>query len=239
MLFWLLLDALGLLRATWWPAANEVFSAARSMQPPLAKQAAMTLGLIVSGFLTGIILSWALGCAMLLSRTAATLIGPITDVLRGVPPVCFIPFFILWFGFAPTGKVALIAVNVLLVVYPVFVAHFRSLDRTYEEVWASFGRSNAAFVIGDGIRATATAMIPTYRFALSFAVMLAIIAEAMGATAGLGHVITVALSTFSLGSLVAASIAAAALAAILDVLLVLTCRFLFPWVRWGDASQLS
>lgn len=111
-------------------------------------------------------------------------------------------------------------------------------EPTYREIWASFGRTKARFVLGDGVRATASAMIPTYRFALSFAVMLAIIAESMGATAGLGHVITVALSTFSLGSLVAASIAAAALAAILDVLLVLSCRFLFPWVGLSESSSL-
>jgi ABC-type nitrate/sulfonate/bicarbonate transport system permease component len=93
---------------------------------------------VVLGFLLGIILAWGLSASYLLSRTLASLLGPITDLLRGIPPACIIPFFILWFGFEPSGKLLLIAINVVLIVYPALVAQFKNAVRDYSSVCAAW-----------------------------------------------------------------------------------------------------
>jgi ABC-type nitrate/sulfonate/bicarbonate transport system permease component len=231
---WSALAQIGALTSLFFPSPAEVWQAAQRLSPSIQLQMASTAGLVVLGYFAGLAVAGALSAAFLLSRTVASIIGPITDILRGVPPVCLIPFFILWFGFQPSGKISLVALNVTLIVYPALVAQFESSIREYAAIWRSLGRKRWELVIFDGLRSSAMSMLPTYRFGLAFSVMLAVISEAMGATQGLGHIITVSLSTFSLAGVVAASLAAAVLAASLDLLLVLALRALFPWLATSE-----
>jgi NitT/TauT family transport system permease protein/taurine transport system permease protein len=234
---WYMLGMLGLLSNVRFPTIMAVVDAAVIMQPPLTEHIQATSTLVFLGFVLGVLAAWLVAGVVLLSDFSRPMILALTNVLRGVPPVCLIPFFILWFGFEPSGKLILIALNVALVVYPTLVSHFQSIDINYKEAWSCFGRSSARFVIREGISATAASMLPTYRFALSFAVMLAIIAESMGSTLGLGHLISVALSTFALGSVVAASLAAAIVAAFFDLILMMTFRIAFPWTASQNESE--
>jgi ABC-type nitrate/sulfonate/bicarbonate transport system permease component len=243
--------ALGMLCAGWalagyghalkWafiPSIGEVVEVAARLQPSLLKQIAATTSLVAVGFLSGLIAAWAIAYLSLTSGRFEQWSRPVFDLLKGVPPVCFVPFFILWFGFEPTGKIILIVINVAMLVYPVIVSQFRALNRQYWEVWRGTGKSYDEFVRLEVVPATVEATLPTLRFSLSFAVMMALIAEVMGATVGLGHVMSVALNTFSLAAIIVAAGSAAGIAVVLDIVLVCVVKLYAPWLE-GDGQIIN
>jgi hypothetical protein len=65
---------------------------------PLWLDALTSLRRILIGFTTGTALGVALGTAMSASRFVRYLVDPVIEVLRPLPPLAFIPLFIIWLG---------------------------------------------------------------------------------------------------------------------------------------------
>lgn len=229
LLLWSSLSGLGFLSSTFIPGPVAVFEVLKALSPPLHVHFVSTLALVLAGGLLGLVCSWLLTYVILVTPAIERIVMPVFDLLRGVPPICFIPFFILWFGFQPSGKIVLVALNMVLILLPTAIALYRSLSPEHLALWNSTGRTEVSFVLSEALPAITIQLLPTLRFSFSFAVMIAIVAEAMGSVTGLGHLISVSLSTFSLPGVVLVSLAAALMAAIIDVTLCWVVRFLAPW----------
>ena len=226
---WFAADHFGILVGTYFPGPKSVLRAVTDIQPSLWIQAISTVALVIIGFVTGVLIAWFVASLMLTSKSVESVTRPFLALLTGVPPVCYIPFFILWFGFDPSGKIILIALNVVLATVPQMVQVVRSISPDVLLAWKAAGRSWSDFVFFHALQAIAHALLPTLRFTLGFCMIVAIVAESMGSVLGLGHIISVALSTFSLASVVAVAIFAAVAAWLLDLVL-LTVFYLL--VRW-------
>ena len=58
----------------------------------------VSLKRILIGFVIGVVAGVAIGAAMFSSRTVRHLVDPVVEVIRPLPPLAFIPLFIVWFG---------------------------------------------------------------------------------------------------------------------------------------------
>jgi len=89
---------------------------------------------IAKGFCIGCSLGFLLGAAMGVSQTAERLFAPLTNALRQVPIIGWIPLIIVWCGIADLSKIAFIAIGAFFpMVFNTFEG-IRSVPRNYLEV---------------------------------------------------------------------------------------------------------
>ena len=98
---------------------------------PLWFDALTSLRRILIGFMAGAAIGIALGAAMSASRIVRHLINPVIEVLRPLPPLAFIPLFIIWLGIGETPKEVLIMIGVVPVMAVTTVA---ALDEVPEDL---------------------------------------------------------------------------------------------------------
>ena len=130
------------------------------------------------------------GAATGYSRLACTYLDPTIQALKAVPSLAWVPLFILWFGIFEASKVTLIAVGVFFPVYLNLMAGIQGVDRKLVEV----GRINNLSRFDLVRRILAPAALPSYftglRAGLALGWMFVIAAELMGASQGLGFLMT-------------------------------------------------
>src|SRR5271165_798151 len=102
-----------------------------SQGKPLWYDAVISLRRIVIGFAIGVVAGVTLGAAMSASRVARHLVDPVIEVLRPLPPLAFIPLFIIWFGIGELPKEVLIVIGVTPIMAITTVA---ALDEVPEDL---------------------------------------------------------------------------------------------------------
>jgi ABC-type nitrate/sulfonate/bicarbonate transport system permease component len=98
---------------------------------PLWYDALTSLRRILTGFAAGTAVGVALGAGMSASRVVRHAIDPVIEVLRPLPPLAFIPLFIIWLGIGEMPKEVLIMIGVIPIMAVTTVA---SLDEVPDDL---------------------------------------------------------------------------------------------------------
>ena len=109
-----------------------------SQGSPLWYDALTSLRRILIGFGVGVMAGVTLGAIMSASRVVRHLIDPVIEVLRPLPPLAFIPLFIIWLGIGELPKVVLIIIGVTPIMA---VASIAALDEVPRTCCCARGRS--------------------------------------------------------------------------------------------------
>ncbi len=172
------------------PSPSQIMAALRGFGPDeLLPELLATLFRIVIGFGCAAILGMLLGSWMALDKRVNAFFYPILGSTYAIPKSAFIPLFILWFGlgFWPIVLVIFIACILPIVVYTFHgvsevprlrIWSAQSFDVTKFDLFWSVIRPNAMPQILVGMR-----------IALGFAFTVAIAAEMVVSTTGLGKLI--------------------------------------------------
>jgi sulfonate transport system permease protein len=151
---------------------------------------AVTVYRLALGFLFGAAAATVLGLLTGAVPLARRLLDPALQALRSVPSLAWVPLFILWFGIYDTSKIILIAVGVFFPVYLNLMAGIAGVDRKLIEV----GRVHDYGLLRQMLRIQLPAALPLYltglRGGLGLGWMFIASAEMMGATNGLGFILT-------------------------------------------------
>lgn len=142
--------------------------------------AGLAIGLVI-----GVIAALAAG----LSRTGETLIDPLMQIKRTIPPLALTPLFIVWFGIGETPKVTLIAFATVFPIYLNLFSGIRGVDTRLIEAARSFGLSDLELIVHVVLPGALPAFLVGLRYALSVAVLVLVVAEQINASAGLGYLI--------------------------------------------------
>jgi NitT/TauT family transport system permease protein/taurine transport system permease protein len=161
-----------------------------SQSPPLWQDLAISLRRILIGFAAGTVLGVAVGAAMFSSRAVRHLVDPVVEIVRPLPPLAFIPLFIVWFGIGELPKEVLIAFGVVPIMT---VASLAALDDVPDDVQfaaRTLGASRAYALWHVQIRAALPGIITGMRIAMGGAWGSIVAAEMLAATSGVGFVIS-------------------------------------------------
>jgi sulfonate transport system permease protein len=155
------------------------------------------------GYALGVVLGVALG--MLIGewrgfRLAAT---PVVESLRFVVPFAWIPLTILWFGTSFTGKVVLVAYAVFFVMVVSTSRAIATVDPTLSRVGVVLGMSRWRLAWTVHLRAAAPTLASAARAAAAIGWIAVVAAEYIGASAGLGLMITNAASSLATAVVIA------------------------------------
>jgi ABC-type nitrate/sulfonate/bicarbonate transport system permease component len=200
--------ALGLVVAVWaavaygnrlWPFVNpvlvptpgEVVAAASNLiaDGSLARHVLVSLGRVAQGFGLAAVSALALGLLVGVWVPLRHILGPVIEFVRPIPPLAFLPMFLVWFGLGETSKVAFIAYTTF---FPMFVGIAASLSRVdvmLLRAAASLGASRWALLRHVALPAALPGIVTALRLGFGLALFVIVGAEFMGADAGLGNLI--------------------------------------------------
>jgi len=184
---------------------------------------------VAAGFLAGAAAATVLGAATGYSRRARAYLDPTIQALKAVPSLAWVPLFILWFGIFEVSKILLIAVGVFFPVYLNLMAGVQAVDRKLVEV----ARVNDLGSFDLVWRILVPATLPSYfiglRAGLALGWMFVIAAELMGASKGLGFLMTDGEMTGRPSVIIGALILFAIAGKVTDALLVALGRRILNW----------
>lgn len=193
-----------------------------------------TLYRVMLGFCFGVGAGTVLGGLTGYSTLARRLLDPALQALRSIPPLAWVPLFILWFGIFETSKVVLIAAGVFFPVYLSLAGAIHNVDRKLVEVGRMYRFSGFELVR----HVLLPAALPTYwislRAGLGLGWMFVVAAELMGASEGLGFLLLDGQMTTRPATIIASIVLFAVIGKTTDSLLALAGRrFLF----WQDSFK--
>ncbi len=215
------------------PAPGAVFSRVVTDAAMLWTHAMVTMTEIVLGFALTIVFAIPLGLLIALSPLAKQILYPPIMLLQLVPKIAVAPLFLVWLGFGIESKVLL---TVLMTFFPLLIASisgFQILDERYLYLTKSMGAStwqtfrylrvpSALPVIFAGVKTSAT-----------IAATAAIVAEFVGANAGLGYVLLRGTSTMDLELTFAVLVVLTIIGIIINYAVEFAEWAMTPWQRAG------
>jgi sulfonate transport system permease protein len=193
-----------------------------------------TLLRVTWGFVIGVVAGTALGALTGTSELAHRVLDPMLQALRNIPSIAWVPLFILWFGIFETSKVLLIAAGVFFPIYLSLSVSIRELDRKLVEVGRIFRLPRAAMIWRVFLPATLPAYFVALRNGLGLGWMFVVAAEFMGASSGLGFLLTDGQMTGDTPVILASIIAFAILGKSTDLAIVSVGRHV---LRWQDSVE--
>ncbi len=148
----------------------------------------------------------------------------VSEFVRPIPPLAFLPMFLVWFGLGETSKVAFIAYTTF---FPMFVGTGASLlrvDVMLLRAAASLGASRRDLLRRVVLPAALPGIVVALRLGFGLAIFVIVGAEFMGADAGLGNLIMEGRVFFNPAQIVMGALLLGALGSLVNALLLMTER---------------
>jgi putative hydroxymethylpyrimidine transport system permease protein len=160
----------------------------------LAEQAVWTASEMVLGLILGLILGAALAVVFAASAGWRRWALPLVIVSQAIPVIAIAPLLVLWLGYGMASKVAMAA---LVIFFPVVSALYDGLRRT-DPGWLDLAQTMDARPRAALLQIRLPAALPAFasgaRIAAAVAPIGAVIGEWVGASAGLGYLMTQSLA---------------------------------------------
>jgi sulfonate transport system permease protein len=183
------------------------------------------------GLALGAGLGLLLGVTVGLFRLGEELLDSSLQMFRTVPYPAIIFLFIIWYGIGETAKVLLIALATLFPMYLNTSNGVRNVDRRVVEAARSFGLRGRRLVQKVVVPLAMPSILTGLRFSAGISVVALVFTETIGASQGIGYLVSQADSLQQIPNLVVCIIIYALLGISADLLVRLLERFSMPWRR--------
>jgi len=161
-------------------------------EPAFWTHVGLTLYRLLAGLLIAVVAGVALGLCARLSKVAAAWLNAAVRLLAPIPKIALYPAFLLVLGFENSSKIALVVVDAL---FPVLMATWAASCAVDKKlIWSAraAGTSRTACLYKVVLPASLPTILAGVRVAGVIACVVVFLAEMIGATDGLGHLLTVA-----------------------------------------------
>ncbi len=175
-----LADPIAMVKSGWVLLTEQGFS----------KDIAFTVWRVLGGFVLAAILAVPLGIAMGAYKPVEAFFEPFVSFARYLPASAFIPLLILWAGIGEAQKLALIFIGSFFQLVLMIALQVGGTRRDLVEAAYTLGASDIGIVRRVLIPAAAPQIAETLRLVLGWAWTYVIVAELIGASEGIGHMIT-------------------------------------------------
>jgi sulfonate transport system permease protein len=156
----------------------------------LWKDLAASIERVAFGFAIALALALAFGTTVGLSPRFERFVDPTLQALRAIPSLAWVPLLLLWLGIGETAKIVLIAIGAFFPIYVNLVSGIRGVDRKLVEVADVFGISGFALARRVVLPAALPSLLVGARIGLTQAWLFLVAAELLGASRGLGFLLT-------------------------------------------------
>jgi len=155
----------------------------------LLKHSSVSLYRLFLGFSTGSLAGLIVGIGVGLLKFLDKLLSPLFQFLAPIPPIVWIPLFIIFFGIGETSKIVLLSVASFFVLFINTVQGIRSVDKKFIDLANVYQKNNFKLIKDILIPSALPNIFVGLRLALGLSWILLIAAEVMASSKGLGWLI--------------------------------------------------
>jgi NitT/TauT family transport system permease protein len=193
------------------------------------KDIGITVWRVVGGFVIATVFAVPLGIAMGAYKPVEAFFEPFVSFARYLPASAFIPLLILWAGIGELQKLLVIFIGsffqiVLMVAVTVGVTRRDLVEAAY-----TLGANARGIVRRVLLPNAAPAIAESLRLVLGWAWTYVIVAELIGASSGIGHMITDSQALLNTGQIIFGIIVIGVIGLISDFAFKRANQRLFPW----------
>lgn len=221
------------------PAPSAIARAIAAAWPMVLNHTLATLGTVLLGFAASIAVSLPMAMAIASSATIAAALYPLLVVTQSIPKVALAPILIVALG---ANEAPRIIVTFLVAFFPLVVASVAGLLAAPPEL-IELGRSCRAGRLQELLRIRLPFAVPFVfgglKVAAALSVVGAVVAEFVGADAGLGYLIQTSMAFFRTPLAFGAVVILAILGILLFQAVALAERLLFPWSSGAERPALT
>ncbi len=216
------------------PAPGDVWLAAEQLWQAdlLLDHIQTSIGRVGQGFAWGAGIAIVIGLAVGLSPLVDALLSPTIQAIRAIPSLAWVPLLILWMGIGDQPKITLVAIGVFFPVFTALVAGIQHIDRKLIEVGQAYGLRGPSLAWNILLPAATPSLLTGLRIGLAQGWLFLVAAELIGASRGLGFLLTDGQNTGRADIIFLSIVLLALLGKGTDVLLGLVER---RALRWSDA----
>jgi NitT/TauT family transport system permease protein len=194
-----------------------------------AKDIGMTVWRVVGGFVLAALVALPLGVAMGAYKPVEAFFEPFVSFARYLPASAFIPLLILWAGIGEAQKLAVIFIGSFFQLVLMIAVTVGSTRRDLVEAAYTLGAGDAGIVRRVLIPAAAPQIAETLRLVLGWAWTYVIVAELIGASSGIGHMITDSQSLLATDQMIFGILTIGVIGLVSDMAFKRLNRSMFAW----------
>jgi ABC-type nitrate/sulfonate/bicarbonate transport system permease component len=199
----------------------------------LPRHVGTSLVRVAEGFGIAAALAIGLGLLAAMCGPVRLVLEPVIEFIRPIPPLAFLPMFLVWFGLGEASKVAFIAYTTFFPMFIAVAAGVLRVDVMLLRAAASLGARRADLIRRVVLPAALPSIIVALRLGFGLALFVIVGAEFMGADAGLGHLIMEGRTFFNPAQIVMGALVLGLLGSLVNALLLAAER---RFLRWRTAA---
>lgn len=189
----------------------------------------ITIWRVVGGFVLAAALALPLGIMMGAYKPVEAFFEPFVSFARYLPASAFIPLLILWAGIGETQKLLVIFIGSFFQLVLMIAVAVGGVRRDLVDAAYTLGSSDRSVVARVLLPNAAPEIAEILRMVLGWAWTYVIVAELIGSSSGIGHMITDSQALLNTGQIIFGIIIIGLIGLISDFLFKAANMRLFPW----------
>jgi len=189
----------------------------------------MTIWRVLAGFILATLIAVPLGIAMGAHKGVEEFLEPFVSFCRYLPASAFIPLLILWAGIGELQKVLVIFIGSVFQIVLMVAVCVGAARRDLVEAAYTLGANPSGIVKRVLIPGAAPEIAEILRLVLGWAWTYVIVAELIGSSSGIGHMITDSQALLNTGQIIFGIIVIGLIGLVSDFAFKALNRRLFAW----------
>jgi len=188
---WAMLSASGWVDPMFLPGPWSVLTRLTSwlLEDDLAGDALISIYRVAAGFALSAALALPLGLLIGAFRPVEALLEPLTDFIRYMPAVAFIPLVMLWLGIGESAKISIIFIGTFFQMVLMVAEDVRRVPSAQVEAAQTMGANRLELIEKVIFQSAKPALLDTLRITMGWAWTYLVVAELVAANSGLGYAI--------------------------------------------------
>ena len=189
----------------------------------------MTIWRVVGGFLLAALVAVPIGVVMGAYKPIEAFLEPFVSFARYLPASAFIPLLILWAGIGELQKLLVIFIGSVFQIVLMVAVTVGGTRRDLVEAAYTLGAGDGGIIRRVLLPSSAPDIAEILRLVLGWAWTYVIVAELIGSSSGIGHMITDSQALLNTGQIIFGIIVIGLIGLVSDFLFKAFNAWLFPW----------
>lgn len=233
LLLWWAYSAAGLANPMFFPGPDAVVKRIGHWwgEEGLLGDIAISVYRVMAGFLASALIALPLGLYIGTYRPVQAFLEPLTDFIRYMPAVAFIPLVMLWVGIDEGSKVLIIFIGTFFQMVLMVAEDVRRVPMAQIEAAQTMGANRSEIIQLVVLRSARPALLDTLRITCGWAWTYLVVAELVAANSGLGYAILRAQRYMQTDKIFAGILLIGVIGLLTDQAFRWLGRVAFPWMK--------
>ncbi len=233
LIAWALLTGSGYVDPVFLPGPLQVLTRLGSwlFEDDLWGDTVISMYRVMAGFLLSAVFALPLGLLIGAFKPVEAILEPLTDFIRYMPAVAFIPLVMLWLGIGESAKISIIFIGTFFQMVLMVAENVRLVPRAQIEAAQTMGATRSEIVQLVLLQSAKPAILDTLRLTMGWAWTYLVVAELVAANSGLGYSILKAQRFLKTDTIFGGIILIGLIGLLMDQSFRWLHRHSFPWLH--------